>query len=137
ERAIQEEAARVARRARGRVPTPALLGRLRNAMRTDPATALATMRAWLGGMLRSPAMDQLERCRVDQMSLADWLRGVADEDDGTRLAELLRFDTLAQRFHVDAETSARAQLTERATAIRARLIDAALAALARRQRKEA
>jgi hypothetical protein len=134
-RAIHEETARLARRAR-RIPAPAVLGRLRNATRGDPASALETLRAWLGGRLRAPAMAQLEGCRIDGGSLADWLRRIADEEREADLASLLRFDTLARRFHVDSEASARAHLTERATAIRAIVIDTMLAALARARRKE-
>jgi len=140
-RAVEEEAARLARDAKSE-PAAALLGRLRNVLRTSPETALQTLVAWLdpeapvGTRLRPPAMDQLERCRLsDGRRLADWLLSMAKGEDDAMLERLLRFDMLAQRHHVVSEDSALTQLRRRGPWIRARLVDATLAALARRRRE--
>jgi len=141
ERAIREEAARLARIAT-KIPTPSLLGRLRNAMKADPETALATIRTWLGEegssepRLRRPALDQLDRCRLETgQRLSDWLRAMANSDDGRKLATVLRLDALVQRFHIISEDTARRHLAGCGVSIRARLIDNVLAALARIQRQ--
>jgi CRISPR-associated protein Csx10 len=140
-RTIEEEAARLARDAKSPL-TPALLGRLRNALRASPEAALETLVTWLGpatpedGRLRRPAMDQLDRCRLsDGKRLADWLLTMAKGEGDAMLENLLRFDMLAQRHHVVSEDSARMHLRRRGPWIRARLVDATLAALARRQRQ--
>jgi len=139
-RAIEEEAARLARDAKS-PPTPALLGRLRNVLRASPKTALQTLIAWLdpespeGARLRRPAMDQLERCRLnDEKRLVDWLLSMAKCKDDAMLERLLRFDVLAQRHHLVSEDSALSRLRLRGPWIRTRLVDATLAALQRRQR---
>ncbi|GIX46056.1 MAG: CRISPR-associated RAMP protein Csx10 [Candidatus Tectimicrobiota bacterium] len=141
ERAIREEAARLARSAT-RIPTPSLLGRLRNAMRPEPETALATIRTWLGHdgpsetRLRRPALDQLERCRLDKgQRLSDWLREMAATDGGQQLAETLRLDALVQRFHIISEATAREHLGSLELSLRARFIDNVLAALSRTKRQ--
>jgi CRISPR-associated protein Csx10 len=140
-RAIQEEAARLARSATN-LPTPSLLGRLRNAMRAEPKGALGTIRTWLAHgnesteRLKRPAMDQLDRSRLDGgQRLSDWLREMAGGDRGNKLTTLLRLDSLVQRFHIISEETARAYLASRDAPIRARLIDRVLAALAREQRR--
>ncbi len=137
-RAIEEEAARMALSVQS-PPSRALLGRLRNVMRAPPEAALDTLQAWLAtegpARLKRPAMDQLERCRVDGgQRLASWLRSMAGGRDSRSVEGLLRFDALAQRLHIHSETSARHHLLERVPWIRARLIDSTLAAIARRQR---
>jgi CRISPR-associated protein Csx10 len=81
-------------------------------------------------------MDQLERCRLtDGKRLADWLLSMAGAKDDAALENLLRFNMLAQRHHVVSEESARTQLRRRGPQIRARLVDATLAALGRRRRE--
>lgn len=137
-RAIEEEAARLARSAKSS-PSRTLLGRLRNVMRAVPEAALDTLRTWLAqegpAPLKRPAMDQLKRCRIgDGQRLASWLRTMAGED-GHGVEMLLRFDALAQRFHIQGEASARQRLQERLPWIRARLIDNTLASIARKQRE--
>jgi len=140
-RTIEEEAARFARDAKS-LPTPALLGRLRNALRASPEAALQTLVTWLDPeapedeRLRRPAMDQLDRCRLsDGKRLADWLLTMARGEDDAMLGNLLRLDMLAQRHHVVSEESARTHLRRRGPWIRARLVDATLSVLARRQRQ--
>lgn len=139
ERAIKEEAARLARNAEA-LPSPSLLGRLRTAMRGDPQNALRTLQTWLERegehRLKRPAMDQLERCRLENGTrLSAWLREMARGQNDQQLATLLRLDALAQRFHVVSEATARKHWVSRTLWIRARLIDSTLAALARRQRE--
>jgi CRISPR-associated protein Csx10 len=142
DRAIREEAERLARTAES-PPSASLLGRLRNALRADPETALATLRVWVSedgdAGLRRPAMDQLRRCRLRaderRRRLSSWLFAMAGERDDTELARLLRFDALAQRCHVISEDSVHEHLARRAPWVRARLVDAVLAALARRWRR--
>jgi hypothetical protein len=140
ERAIQEEAARLARNAKG-IPSSSLLGRLRNAMRTEPETALRTILAWLTddgsrNQLKRPAMQQLERCRLSGgPRLSEWLRRMAGGNDGQQLAAALRLGALVQRCHIVSEATAREHLAGRDYAVRARLIDSVLAALSREQRR--
>ncbi len=141
QRVIAEEAARLAEPAKPR-PTASLIARLRNALRQEPAAALGTLRDWCAqegsARLRRPAMDQLERCRIGSSSerLSDWVRKLTRERADTEryAAELLRLETIAQRYYVISESSARRTLRARDTLMRARLIDATLAALARASR---
>lgn len=141
QRAVEEEAVRLANGATA-LPTPSVLGRLRNAMRADPEQSLATLRAWLApegpARLKRPAMAQLERCRLkdDRRRLSDWLREMAAQEDGGQLAKQLRIEAIAQRSSIISEVTANEHLTRRAPAIRSRFVDTALAALARRTRKE-
>lgn len=141
DRVIQEEAARLTRSPKS-IPSTSLLGRLRNAMRAEPEGALATIQTWLApegpprSRLKRPAMEQLERCRIgDGQRLSAWLRATAAGDGGQDIAALLRLDAVAQRSHIVSEASARESLAGRDAALRARLIDATLAALSRRQRR--
>lgn len=139
DRVVREEAARLAQGAKF-PPSASLLGRLRNAMRAEPEEALARIRRWLApdgpeaSRLKRPAMDQLERCRLgDGQPLSDWLRARACEGQDQALDGLLRLDAVAQRAHLVSEESAREVIARRNAAIRARLIDATLAALSRRR----
>ena len=139
DRAIKEEAARLARSAKAS-PSPSLLGRLRTAMRGEPESALGTLRTWLAQegphRLKRPAMDQLERCRIGSGErLSGWLREMAGGQNDQPLETLLRLDALVQRSHVGSEATARAHRVSRTLGIRARLVDSTLAALARKQRE--
>jgi CRISPR-associated protein Csx10 len=142
-RVIQEEAARLARGAI-HLPSRSLLGRLRNAMRAEPAVAIQTMRRWLGEregsgrtdaahVLRRPAMDQLDRCRLTgRQQLSTWLRSMVNITSSTSsLKEQLRLDALVQRLHITPGDTAQQYLSTRETRLRASLIDATLAALLR------
>lgn len=141
QREIAVEAARLAKSATS-PPTPSLLGRLRTTLRSEPESGIDTLRQWLGDgdgpRLKRPAMDQLDRCRLggDQRPLSAWLREMARDGDSEQLGRLLRLDTIAQRFHVISEDSARQALAARGLSIRSRLIDSVLAALARHQRSQ-
>lgn len=138
ERAIQEHAARIAKTASW-PPTPSILSRLRTPLRVESSAALATLGTWLSQdsphRLKRPAMDQLERCRVDDgKRLATWLRNMIDGAENVLLAPL-RLDALVQHAHVASEETARAHWVHSVPRIRVRLIDATLAALARTQRQ--
>jgi CRISPR-associated protein Csx10 len=141
DRVIHEEAVRLTRNPRF-IPSTSLLGRLRNAMRAKPEEALATLQTWLAqegsprNRLKRPAMEQLERCRIgDGQRLSAWLCAIAAGGGGQDIAARLRLDAVAQRSHIVSEASAREVLAGRDVALRARLIDATLAALSRRQRR--
>jgi len=140
-RVIHEEAARLARDAKG-PPSRSLLGRLRNAMRAEPAVALQTVCAWMDERagsgqagsahhLRRPAMDQLDRCQLaGRQQLSAWLRDMASRR--ARLGKALNLDALAQRLHIVSEATAQDHLSAQDAWLRVRLIDATLAALLRR-----
>lgn len=138
ERAVQEEAVRLAEHAKS-PPSTSLLGRLRTATRAEPEVALRTLQAWLAlegpHRLKRTALEQLDRCRFGRGErLATWLREMSGGQDLQPLAEPLRLDALAQRWHVVSEATASEHWERRALWIRARLIDSTLAALARKQR---
>lgn len=138
ERAIEQEVARLARTAKSS-PSTSLLGRLRTAMRAEPRVALATLQTWMAQdgphCLKRPAREQLERCRIGSGErLSVWLHKLADGQTDQPLVALLRLDALALRSHIVSEATAREHWTSRAPWIRARLIDGALAALARNER---
>jgi hypothetical protein len=134
--AVAGELARTARD----LPPPGLLGRLRLPLRRPPRPALAELTAWLGEgpeALRDRARRQLEACRLpgeppERQPLRGWLRAVA-EGHGD-LAGRLGYDDLARRHHLVSAEVARRILDGRewSARVRARLIDALLAALARR-----
>jgi hypothetical protein len=85
---------------------------------------------------KRPAAEQLERCRVGNgKRLLGWLREMAGGQDDQSLVTHLQLDALVQRFHVASRATAREHWVSRAPSIRARLVDSALAAVARKQRK--
>lgn len=140
-RAIDELAGRLARTAQA-VPTASLLARLRGALRAEPQRALGTLNLWLARgeehALRRPALDQIERCRLEaggQERLSGWLRGVAGGWDDNRLGSLLRLEVIAQRNHIVSAQSASQCLEAQSDWMRVRLLDTTLAALARTKRK--
>jgi len=121
-------------------PTRSLLGRLRAPLRSDAGAALETLRAWLGdgsNALRRPARAQLDRCRVEvgqvRRPLSTWITQIAD---GKGAEEALPIDALVQRRRVVSEASARAWLQSQRDAWRVRLLDATLAAIARKTPRE-
>ncbi len=138
--AIASEGARLARNAKS-LPYPSLLGRLRTALRGAPEAALQTLQTWLNensqNSLRRPALDQLERCRIDAgKSLAAWIREIAQVSNDLALGRLLQLDSVAQRFQVISEGAAHQNFAELGPWIRARLIDELLEALSRRLRSK-
>jgi len=125
---------------RGAVPSPSLLARLRTPLRGDPGAGLATLRTWLTageqrGGLRRPARDQLDRCIVTlpggrRARLGDWLTDAASDAGG--VLDPLRLDAVAQQSHLSSEETLRTSLD--GPRLRARLVDAVLAALSLRAR---
>jgi len=143
-RTIQGEAARLVKSVAS-PPSTNLIGRLRNVLRGEPGQALSILREWLGmegrkeKRLKQPAMEQLDRCCIGDVSrklkLSDWLRGLVRNDgEKENLADTLHGDVLAQRYHMISEETARQCFKELENELRVKLIDATLAALARRKR---
>jgi CRISPR-associated protein Csx10 len=136
---INAVAGELARTARD-IPSRSLLGRLRLPLRRPPRPALAELAAWLGDgpeAMRDRARRQLEACRLaggppERQSLRGWLRAVAEGQDD--LAGRFGYDDLARRHHLVSAEVARRILDGRewSARVRAGLIDAVLAALARR-----
>ncbi|MGH8899549.1 MAG: type III-B CRISPR module-associated Cmr3 family protein [Egibacteraceae bacterium] len=134
---IEDVAAAIARSATG-IPTSSLIGRLRVPLRRDPAAGLAELAAWVGSndtpaRLRRPALDQLDRCRLKEpdegpTTLLTWLRDLS-HDGKERLNRLLKLDVVAHNAAIGAEATLRADVGKSATAHRALLVDAVLAAL--------
>jgi len=141
-RSIQEEAVRLGKSAKS-LPSTSLIGRLRNVLRGEASQALSTLREWLAeegsgeNRLKQPAMEQLECCRIgdDNKKLSDWLRNLVHNDNkGQTLADTLRLDVLAQRYHLVSSSTARQCIEECEDELRVRFMDATLAVLARRAR---
>jgi CRISPR-associated protein Csx10 len=137
--ALLAESERIAASASG-VPTRSLLGRLRVPLRGDARQALETLRVWLGDglqALRRPARGALNRCRVEvrqvPRTLASWITQITN---GTGAEEALPIEAIIQRRRVVSEDSARAWLESQRDAWRVRLLDATLAAIARKAPRE-
>ncbi|WP_448382315.1 hypothetical protein [Desulfosoma sp.] len=138
-RRIEEEAAMEARAAQN-LPSNSLIGRLRTALRAEPDKAIATLQDWLTGddetkRLKRPAMDQLERCRMDGgMPLRQWILRTALQKE--EAFAKLRADDLVQQYHIVSESSAKQILNERFQDIAARFLDTVLGAMAVRNKTE-
>jgi CRISPR-associated protein Csx10 len=140
----------VAAQAHG-IPTNSLLGRIRTVFRgvSDEATAqgaLRTLATWCsdGGenpnVLRPGARKKLEKCRVPNGNLLQWLRGLAgpERDQKQRWEALLEasgnqttLTGLAAKHHLTEAQAAQAILHVHAAELSVYLVDAVLAALAR------
>ncbi len=135
---IEQKAADVARSARN-LPSNSLIGRLRTPLRGKPEVAIETLKRWLrdgsdAERLKKPALEQLERCRMDGNSdLAHWILEATDRD---KILSWLNSEVLAQRCHIVSEESAKGILKEKPQEISVKLIDAVLAALAVRNKTE-
>jgi CRISPR-associated protein Csx10 len=123
------------------IPSRSLLGRLRIPLRQPAPKALAELRRWLADgehALRKPARRLLDACRLARppQSLDAWLQTMASPGEPT--AHQLGHTQLAQQYYFVSEQSAREVLerTDWDLRIRAKLIDAVLAALARRKQTE-
>ncbi len=132
---IANEAGRLVQSARA-LPSNSLLGKLRIPFRESPEAALALLRVWLGAdesALKSPARNQLRACRLAGKSLHQWLDEMSAEnstDSGLALADI------AQAGWVHSRASAETTLSGSSLSIRARLVDALLAEMMRRNRRE-
>jgi CRISPR-associated protein Csx10 len=140
-RAIEQTAAAVVQSPR-RLPSNSLIGRLRVPLRRPSKDAVRTLERWLNGgneseRLKAPAMDQLAHCRVrgeeGESGLKDWLLH-ALKDGPVR--SMLNYEVLAQQSHVVSIETAKRFLEERSEEYKVRLIDAVLAGLALRNKKE-
>lgn len=146
ERNVEHVAARAAQGASKPLPSRALLGRLRNAMRSDEWSV--TLTTWLDekdkhpDRLRKPARDALKACRLDGgQYLDDWLRSLVRdanpfvsraEPEG--LAERLFPGDSLDRWRIDLagdRHELRRQLAERS---RRQIGDRVLALLAKQSR---
>lgn len=137
ERRIVQRGADLAADARGPLPNTSLLGRLRVPLRGEPALARQTLATWCGDgdhALKRPARAQLDRCRVDGRPLRDWITRLATDDSMLELRRLLELEALCQRNYLVSEGSAMEGLAHRQVELAAKLLDATLAALARRQK---
>ncbi|RCK78252.1 MAG: CRISPR-associated RAMP, Csx10 family [Candidatus Ozemobacter sibiricus] len=140
-RLVADQAARLAAQARSR-PTSSLLGRLRTVLGHPPKEALRHLATWLGEgehALRRPALDQLRRCQLKgenkKTTLLEWLHKRRD----ARFDQLdrdLGLNALAERVHVVSAAAARQWLEQEVASLAVRWIDALLAALSLRNRRE-
>jgi CRISPR-associated protein Csx10 len=133
EERIAETAARLAATAT-ELPSRSLLGQLRIPLRRPPREALGEFRGWIEA-LRPHARRQLEACRLGETdrSLRVWLLETSDSERD--LANLLGYDELARQYYFATVEAARTTLDNLgfANRTRLRLIEAVLAALARKQ----
>ena len=137
-RKIEEKAAELAGSARKPLPRNSLIGRLRTQLRDIPDNAIQTLTLWLTGdeakRLKRPAMEQLERCKInDGRDLRKWILDAMDRDT---ILSLLNVDVVGQRFYVVSEQSARRGIDVKSKELSVRLIDAVLSDLAIRNKKQ-
>ncbi|HHY12972.1 MAG TPA: hypothetical protein GX529_10135 [Firmicutes bacterium] len=116
------------------LPSNSLIGSLRAVLRQAPQEAVETLAVWLQGPdkgLRKPAMDRLERCRIevggDRMSLASWLKEVIKKE---KVLAWLQAKVITQRYYVGSEEAAWTFLERKSQELSVRLIDAVLAEMA-------
>lgn len=141
----------LAARAQGR-PTNSLLGRLRTLFRCamDERTAqaaLANLRVWCSDddnpeALKGNAREKLDRCKVGEKGLRQWLRELAGAAHGEEGWSALvhasgnpsTLTGLGARTHITSPEAANKVLHEHSALLRVYLIDAVLAAMARLNR---
>jgi CRISPR-associated protein Csx10 len=136
-RRIEEKAAELVECARNR-PSNSLIGRLRTPLRGEAHEAISILKLWLAGneaaQLKRPAMEQLELCKFDDgKDLRKWILDVMDKDT---ILNLLKVGVLAQRFYVVSEQSVKRRVDMKSEELSVRLIDAVLADLAIRNKRE-
>ncbi len=134
-----------------KLPTNSLLGRVRTVFRGvhdegSARGALDKLGTWCSrnqsNALKEKARRQLAACRVGGRELLAWLSTLAQGEEGSGQWQRLvaaagkasTITGLAQSHHLRASSSAQAVLERRAALLSAHLIDALLAALARRNR---
>lgn len=126
--------------AKSKLPTASLLGRLRIPLRSGkPEHGLNTLRQWLGdpdpkdrSVLKKEAQDKLHACRVANGSLHKWLKESAGPEVGAALAR----DKTRTNHRIGSVTLVEQIAEKRGAYYAVRLIDAVLAALARKAREE-
>jgi CRISPR-associated protein Csx10 len=137
-RMIEEKAAELAKSASLPLPTNSLIGRLRTPLRGATPEAISTLKLWLTGneseRLKRPAMDQMERCKIDDgKNLHTWILDAMNRD---MILDWLQVGVLAQRFYVASEQSAKSGVEETFEELSVKLIDATLANLAIRNKNQ-
>ncbi len=135
---IEQEAASIARSSQ-HLPSNSLIGRLRTPLRDTPERAIETLRCWLRDgreqeLLKQPAMEQLKRCTVGTNKELD--RWILEATEAENVLSWIGADVLAQRTYIISEESANAVLIKRSREIAVKLIDAVLAAMALRNKRE-
>jgi CRISPR-associated protein Csx10 len=134
-----EQAAAESVRSTKNLPSNSLIGRLRTPLRGKPEDAIRTLTAWLRSdneaeRLKRPAMEQLERCRMDGgRDLAKW---ILDMIDAETVLQRLKVNVLAQQCHIVSEESARRTLEGKSQELSVKLIDALLATMAVRNKTQ-
>ena len=144
----------LAARAQNR-PTNSLLGRLRTlfrqAMNEQAAqTALANLRTWCSDddipqALKRNAREKLDRCRVCNGGLRQWLRRLGESGHGEAGWDALvqasgnpaTLTGLAAKRHLTDRSAAESVLHEHSALLRVHLIDSVLGAIARLNRRGA
>jgi CRISPR-associated protein Csx10 len=140
----------LAGRTAGKLPTNSLLGRLRTLFRraTDEPSAQAALRhlqVWCGNSpqsLKENARKKLNACCINGQKLHAWLQQLAEAEHGTIGWDALvgasgnpdTLTALAARSCLTDRSAAEAVLHAHSALLRVYLIDAVLAALARRNR---
>ncbi len=136
-RKIEEAAAEFAEKVQAAetpLPSNSLIGRLRTPLRKGEGQGLNVLGDWLGGdettRLKTPAMGQLDRCRVEKggPSLCHWLRETVTTET---IPSALGFQLLGHRYHIVSEQTAQQVLSREKASFAEGLIDAVLAHLAR------
>jgi hypothetical protein len=135
-RKIEEKASELAASAKKPYPTNSLIGRLRTQLRGEAHEAISVLKLWLAGneaaQLKRPAMEQLERCKIDDgKNLRKWILDVMDRD---KILNLLKVGVLAQRFYVVSVQSVKSGVDMKSEELSVRLIDAVLTDLAIRNK---
>ncbi|NTW87849.1 MAG: hypothetical protein HGB26_01710 [Desulfobulbaceae bacterium] len=137
-RRIEEKAAELAGSAKDPLPKNSLIGRLRTQLRGEAHEAIGALTLWLSGneatKLKRPAMEQLERCKIDDgRDLCTWIVDAMKRDV---IFSLLTVDVMVQRFYVVSEQSVRCGVEAKSEELSVRLIDAVLADLAIRKKMQ-
>jgi len=135
-RKIEEKAAELAGSARKPLPRNSLIGRLRTQLRGEAHDTIGALKRWLTGndaeKLKRPAMEQLERCKIDDgRDLCTWIVDAMKRDV---IFSLLTVDVMAQRFYVVSKQSVMCGVEVKSEELSVRLIDAVLADLALRNK---
>ena len=141
EHRISIEAADLARQAK-KIPSISLLGHLRAPLRGYSRKGLVTLKQWLtkNGQhaLKRTAMNQLDACRLDQTSLAQWIQArINSRDVIADLHQGLQLQRVFASFYIQSSDAAERLLKEDLDLLalfQTRWIDEVLALLARRKR---